>query len=87
VAADRWYSRDVAAIAAARDLSAVAPYFIDADASPVRGGLPIGGLTVTDLPNNHLVYALTWFCLAILLTGGLLHVGHQEWRLRHRGNP
>ena len=33
-AADRWYSRDVQAIAAARGLSRVAPYFIDADASP-----------------------------------------------------
>lgn len=30
----RWYSRDVAAIAAAQQLSPVAPYFVDADASP-----------------------------------------------------
>lgn len=32
-AANRWYSRDVQAIAAARGLSRVAPYFIDADAA------------------------------------------------------
>jgi surfeit locus 1 family protein len=32
-AANRWYSRDVQAIAAARRLSHVAPYFIDADAA------------------------------------------------------
>ncbi len=31
-AADRWYSRDVQAIAAARGLPAVAPYFVDAEA-------------------------------------------------------
>ena len=31
--ANRWYSRDVQAIAAARGLSRVAPYFIDADAA------------------------------------------------------
>ena len=30
---DRWYSRDVQAIAAARGLTHVAPYFIDADAA------------------------------------------------------
>lgn len=33
-AANRWYSRDVQAIAAVRRLSRVAPYFIDADAAP-----------------------------------------------------
>ncbi|RUV24416.1 SURF1 family protein, partial [Mesorhizobium sp. M1A.T.Ca.IN.004.03.1.1] len=46
VAADRWYSRDVAAIAQKRGLGAVAPYFIDADAAANPGGLPVGGLTV-----------------------------------------
>jgi surfeit locus 1 family protein len=34
-AADRWFSRDVQAIAAARGLANVAPYFIDAEAAPV----------------------------------------------------
>jgi surfeit locus 1 family protein len=33
-----WYSRDVAAIAKAKGLGPVAPYFIDADASPNPGG-------------------------------------------------
>lgn len=33
-AAGRWYSRDVHAIATAQGLNRVAPYFIDADASP-----------------------------------------------------
>jgi surfeit locus 1 family protein len=68
---DRWYSRDVIAIAAARGLDNVAPFFIDADAAPNASGYPIGGLTVVRFPNNHLVYALTWFALAFMLAGKL----------------
>jgi len=69
-AADRWYSRDVAAIAAARGLSNAAPYFIDADARPNPDGWPRGGLTVIAFPNSHLVYALTWFGMALLTLVG-----------------
>jgi surfeit locus 1 family protein len=81
-AAGRWYSRDVAAIAAARGLSDVAPFFIDADATPNPGGWPVGGLTVIAFPNNHLVYALTWFGLALMLIGAMAFVAHDEWRFR-----
>lgn len=70
-AGDRWRSRDVAAIAARRGLSTVAPYFIDADASPNPGGWPRGGLTVIRFANSHLVYALTWFGMALLTLVGL----------------
>jgi surfeit locus 1 family protein len=79
-AADRWYSRDVRAIAAARGIGEVAPYFIDADASDNREGAPVGGLTVISFPNNHLIYALTWFGLAALLIGWTIYLGRQEWR-------
>jgi len=79
-ARDRWYSRDVAAIAAARGLGRVAPYFIDADAAPNPGGWPVGGLTRVRFSDNHLVYALTWFCLAFL---ALVAV----WRLLHERRP
>jgi len=64
--ADRWYSRDVIAIARARGAGAVAPYFIDADATANAGGFPVGGLTVVRFSDNHMVYALTWFGLALL---------------------
>lgn len=67
-AANRWYSRDVAAIAATRGIGRVAPYFIDADAGP-KGSTPVGGLTVVRFTNNHLVYALTWFALAAMVAG------------------
>ena len=68
-AAGRWYSRDVAAIAHSRGLGAVAPYFIDADraSSPGTGASPIGGLTVIVFPNNHLLYAITWYTLALMI--------------------
>ena len=79
-AADRWYSRDVAAIATARGIDGpteVAPYFVDADAAPNPGGLPMGGLTVVAFHNNHLVYALTWYALALMTAGALIFVLRQ----------
>ena len=78
-AENRWYSRDVAAIASARGLAEVAPYFVDADASP-EGGLPVGGLTVVAFHNNHLVYALTWFTLAAMMLGAAIYVNAERQR-------
>ena len=84
-AADRWFSRDLRAIAAKRGLAdPVAPYFIDADATPVPGGFPIGGLTVVAFPNNHLVYAATWYAMGIGLAGALVWVLREERRPRER---
>lgn len=68
-AADRWYSRDVAAIARARGLTQVAPFFVDAEAGAAPG-YPVGGLTVVAFRNAHLAYALTWFALAALSLAG-----------------
>ncbi|ERP91901.1 hypothetical protein Q670_11360 [Alcanivorax sp. P2S70] len=62
-AENRWYSRDVEAMAQQQGLSPVAPYFVDAGPSGVD--LPVGGLTVIQFRNNHRVYALTWFALAL----------------------
>jgi surfeit locus 1 family protein len=65
-AAGRWYSRDVAAIAAAQGLQGqVAPYFIDVQGA--ASGWPRAGLTVVRFRNDHLVYALTWFALAAIM--------------------
>lgn len=86
-AADRWYSRDVATIAAARGLAEVAPYFIDADAASSPGPLPVGGLTRVTFHNRHLVYAVTWLALALMLLGAALLVARHEWRLRHGDDP
>lgn len=81
-AEDRWHSRDVAAIAAARSLSPVAPYFVDADATPNPGGFPVGGLTVVRFSDNHLVYAVTWFALAAMVAAALAFVLRHDARLR-----
>jgi surfeit locus 1 family protein len=84
---ERWYSRDVAAIAAARGLGPVAPFFIDLDraSQPRRpagdsGVEPISGLTVIAFSNNHLVYALTWYALAWMVAGGWLIVVRRDRR-------
>jgi surfeit locus 1 family protein len=66
-AAGRWYSRDVQAIALQQKLGDVAPYFIDAAAvQNADKSAPVGGLTVVAFHNNHLVYALTWYALALM---------------------
>lgn len=80
---ERWFSRDVSAIAAARGLSAVSvsPYFIDVDASdsPVAGE-PVGGLTVVSFYNHHLVYALTWYTLALMVAGATAYLLREEYK-------
>lgn len=87
--ANRWYSRDVQAIALARDLHPVAPYFVDADADAGAktenrlddpADRPIGGLTVVSFQNNHLVYAMTWYALAAMVAGACWWVMREERR-------
>ena len=81
-AAERWFSRDVAAIAAARRLDRVAPYFIDAErAASINEEAPIGGLTVIEFRDNHLAYAITWFALAAMVVAAaviFLREGHRR---------
>lgn len=82
-AGDRWFSRDVAAIVQARGLEGpVAPYFIDADATPNPDGWPRGGLTVVRFANTHLIYALTWFGLALMSAAGFGLFWREEKRRR-----
>lgn len=83
VSAERWYSRDVSAIAQARGLTQVAPYFVDAEDAQLPQG-PRGGLTVVTFRNQHLQYAVTWFVLAAMLAGALIMVIRYEWRQRRR---
>lgn len=62
-----WIWVDIPAMAAAAHLDGVLPFYIDADVTPNPGGLPIGGQTRLELPNNHLQYAITWYALAVAL--------------------
>lgn len=79
-ASDRWFSRDVVAIATARNLTDVAPFFIDADRTAEAPGAPAGGLTVLHFANNHLLYAMTWFAMALLLAGAVIHLNFRRRR-------
>jgi surfeit locus 1 family protein len=77
-----WYSRDVAAIAAADHLptNQVAPYFVDADAAAGESGPPYPGFTSIHVYNHSLGYAITWYLLAL---GALLAMGiviRHEWQ-------
>jgi surfeit locus 1 family protein len=73
-----WTSRDVVAMTAQSGLRAAAPFFIDAAATPLPKGCaagqcsnyPVGGLTVTSFYDNHLVYIITWYALALMVAIG-----------------
>lgn len=67
--ANIFYWKDLTRMAASTGLpeDRVLPFFLDADATPVPGGLPKGGVTQVDLPNSHLQYAITWYGLAFAL--------------------
>jgi surfeit locus 1 family protein len=79
---NRWYSRDTQAIGQAQDLQ-LAPYFIDAAAnqpgSPGAPG-PTGGLTIIQFHNSHLVYAITWYGLALMVIGAAVLVKREQGR-------
>jgi surfeit locus 1 family protein len=61
-----WFSRDSAAIAAAKGIDA-APFYIELESPLPPGGLPRAGRLKPVLPNNHFQYALTWLGLAGVL--------------------
>jgi surfeit locus 1 family protein len=62
-----WFSVDLPAMAQAAGVGNALPFYVDADKTPNPGGYPQGGQTVTELPNNHLQYAITWYSLAVAL--------------------
>jgi surfeit locus 1 family protein len=60
-------------------------FFLDADATPNPGGLPVGGQTQLDIPNDHLQYAITWFLIALSLVGVYLGFHWENGRLTVNG--
>ncbi|MBB4115806.1 surfeit locus 1 family protein [Rhizobium sp. BK226] len=62
-----WKDLDVMAESVGLDKARVIPFFVDADSTPNPAGVPIGGVTQVDLPNDHLQYAFTWYGLAAVL--------------------
>lgn len=78
-----FYWKDLDAMASSTGIAPenLVPFFVDADNTPNPGGLPVGGVTQFELPNNHLQYALTWYGLAAALVGVS---GIYFWRSRRR---
>ncbi|WP_334119815.1 SURF1 family protein [Limnobacter sp.] len=75
---NRWYSRDIAALSTHHGLQPAAPYFIDVGTPRNLGDeitgftpktYPVDGLTVIKFHNSHLVYAVTWYALALMVAG------------------
>jgi surfeit locus 1 family protein len=62
-----WFSADPQAMAAAKALGAVAPFYVEQESPVPPGGLPKPGKLMVTLPDNHLQYALTWYGLALVL--------------------
>lgn len=76
-----WVWTDLPAMAAASGLPQLAPVIVDlAPGGPLPpGGYPRPHATRIDLPDNHLLYALTWTALAAILAGFYL-----TWRRLRR---
>jgi surfeit locus 1 family protein len=62
-----WFLRDPAAIAAAKGLKDVAPFYVEQEAPMPPGGLPQPGKLDVRLRNEHLQYVVTWYGLALVL--------------------
>ena len=81
----RWYSRDVAGIAAQLGLQGpVAKFFVDESADPSQAAQaqrwPRPGLTVLRMANNHAVYAITWLALAVMSAAAVVYLVREERR-------
>ncbi|HEX4917157.1 MAG TPA: SURF1 family protein [Limnobacter sp.] len=72
----RWFSRDVLALSQQHGLNNVAPFFVDAgeprNLNPEMitfkpQTYPVDGLTIVRFTNHHLMYAITWYALALLV--------------------
>jgi surfeit locus 1 family protein len=64
-----WRSRNVPAMAKALGAPDPAPVFLMLESPRPQSGVPMPAALPTDIPNNHLGYALTWFGLALGLVG------------------
>ncbi len=79
-----FFLRDPGAIAAAKNLGAVAPFYVEQESPVPPGSLPQPGKLVVALPDNHLQYAVTWYGLAAALVGVFVVWARNS---RRRGRP
>ncbi len=64
-----WYWRDLPAMARALGANRPAPMFLALESPAPKGPGPVPAALPTNIPNNHLGYAITWFGLAAALAG------------------
>jgi surfeit locus 1 family protein len=64
-----WYWRDIPAMAQTLGVSDPAPSFLMLEGPAPPPGGPTPQALPSDIPNNHLQYAITWFGLAVALAG------------------
>jgi surfeit locus 1 family protein len=62
-----WFWIELPTLARAAGVPEALPFYVEAGSAPNPGGLPVGGQANTDLPNDHLQYAITWYALAAAL--------------------
>ncbi len=80
--ANQWFWRDLASMAQSmfpETPKELAPFLLEAEKGEVPDGLPEGGQTRLEIPNNHLQYAITWFLLAACL---VVIYGVYVWKAR-----
>jgi surfeit locus 1 family protein len=62
-----WFARDPSAIATAKKIGPVSPFYVEQELPMPPGGWPQPGKLVAQLRNEHLQYAVTWYGLALVL--------------------
>lgn len=77
-----WYLHDIAAMTAAHDLKPATLLYLEASTAGPGGPDPVSEMP--KIPDNHLMYALTWFALAVVLVIVYLVFHHSRRRLRFR---
>jgi surfeit locus 1 family protein len=75
-----WFVRDPQAIAAAKGIGAVAPFYVEQESPIPPGGLPQPGKLAVTLRNAHLQYAITWYGLALVLVVMFALWTRASWR-------
>ena len=59
-----WFTRDQLAMARTLGWGEVAPFYIDLETPAPESGIPKPGPLEVHLKDDHMQYAITWFCLA-----------------------
>ena len=90
VAANIWFTRDIAAMIALAGEENYIPLYLERDGEVSADVWPKPGAAQAKLVNNHLDYALTWFGLAIVLLAIYLAFHKSQGRIgyaRNSGEP